>query len=88
MLIKVYDNNTAKKTNTVQIMITNAFYIFLVDCEYGPWSFSSCNATCGASAFRTKSREIVTQAAHGGAECNGEKETVENCDLSQCPSKF
>ena len=58
-----------------------------VDCKFGPWSDGYCSATCGSSAFRTKTREIVVKASNGGKECDGSIETLEKCDLKPCPSK-
>ena len=57
----------------------------IVDCEFGPWVMGTCNATCGPSSFRTKTRKKVTEAAYGGQECTNKTEIFENCNLDPCP---
>ena len=57
----------------------------IVDCEFGRWKVGPCNATCGPSSFRTKTRKIVTKAANGGQECTNETEIFESCNLDPCP---
>ena len=57
----------------------------IVDCEFGGWEIGPCNATCGPSSFRTKTRKIVAKAAYGGQECTNETEIFENCNLDPCP---
>ena len=57
----------------------------IVDCEFSGWEIGPCNATCGPSSFRTKTRKIVTKAANGGQECTNETEIFENCNLDPCP---
>ena len=58
-----------------------------VDCQWGEWKSSECNQTCGSSAFKRMTREILTPAAFGGKECTGQSVKDKNCNLSPCPSK-
>ena len=57
---------------------------FLVNCQYGNWTVSNCNATCG-NAVRTYTRTILPKADHGGQECTGESTITEDCLLNPCP---
>ena len=59
---------------------------FEVDCKLGPYLEGSCSATCGTSAVKTKTRQVVQKAAYGGKECEGTTKITENCGLSPCPS--
>ena len=58
-----------------------------VDCKFGPWSVGACSTTCGSSASRTKTREILVESTNGGKQCDGAIEILEKCDLEPCPSK-
>ena len=59
----------------------------IVDCQFSEWSLGSCNATCGLSAFRAKTREVLSRASDGGKECDGDITINENCNLKPCPGK-
>jgi hypothetical protein len=56
---------------------------FIEDCEVGEWQPGECSVEC-AGGERTITREIVTPAANGGAECPPMIE-VEPCNLQPCP---
>ena len=56
----------------------------LVDCEWGPWIESKCNATCG-EASKTKTRKIKQKAAYGGQPCSGDSVVTKKCNLKPCP---
>ena len=62
------------------------YLIFSVDCKWGPWSKSQCNATCGNS-YRNKTRQIVRKSAYGGQQCSGKLNMIEDCKLNPCPGK-
>ena len=56
-----------------------------VDCkwsEYDDWS--GCSESCG-NGIKTSKRVKVQNALHGGKECEGESERVEECNLEACP---
>ena len=63
------------------------FNFCVEDCEWGPWSDPGCIATCGASAFKTLTRQIEKIAVYGGMQCTGESTKVVNCGLKPCPGK-
>mmetsp|Transcript_62971 Transcript_62971/g.99934 ORF Transcript_62971/g.99934 Transcript_62971/m.99934 type:complete len:340 (+) Transcript_62971:104-1123(+) len=51
-----------------------------VDCKYAEWGeWADCSVTCG-NGTRKHAREVETEAQHGGAECEGEKEEEGACD--------
>jgi len=51
-----------------------------VDCKYAEWGeWADCSVTCG-NGTRKHAREVETEAQHGGAECEGEKEEEGPCD--------
>merc|ERR1719191_664264 len=56
---------------------------FIEDCEVGEWQPGECSVEC-AGGERTITREIVTPAANGGAECPPMLE-MEPCNLQPCP---
>merc|ERR1719191_2390247 len=56
---------------------------FIEDCEVGEWQPGECSVEC-AGGERTITREIVSPAANGGAECPPMIET-EPCNLQSCP---
>merc|ERR1719281_2103933 len=56
---------------------------FIEDCEVGEWAPGECSVECGGGE-RQLTREIVTPAANGGAECPPMIE-VEPCNLQPCP---
>ena len=58
--------------------------LFLVDCQWGNWTETKCNATCG-NAFKTNTRTILQKSAYGGQECSGDSTTIEDCLLKPCP---
>merc|ERR1719482_103198 len=56
---------------------------FIEDCEVGEWQPGECSVEC-AGGERTITREVVTPASNGGAECPPMIE-VEPCNLQPCP---
>merc|ERR1719473_1647477 len=56
---------------------------FIEDCEVGEWQPGECSVEC-AGGERTLTREVVSPAANGGAECPPMIE-VEPCNLQPCP---
>merc|ERR1719191_210546 len=56
---------------------------FIEDCEVGEWQPGECSVECGGGE-RTITREVVTPASNGGAECPPMIET-EPCNLQPCP---
>jgi hypothetical protein len=56
---------------------------FIQDCEVGEWQPGECTVECGGGE-RDITREIVTPAANGGAECPPMVEK-EACNLQPCP---
>merc|ERR1719183_190822 len=56
---------------------------FIEDCEVGEWQPGECSVECGGGEL-TITREVVTPAANGGAECPPMIE-VEPCNLQPCP---
>merc|ERR550514_1014471 len=56
---------------------------FIEDCEVGEWQPGECSVECGGGE-REITREVVTPAANGGAECPPLIE-VEPCNLQPCP---
>ena len=62
-------------------------FIIVVDCQWGEWISSECNDTCGSSAFKRMTREILTPPEFGGKNCSGPSVKDEQCKLPPCPSK-
>merc|ERR1719160_927168 len=56
---------------------------FIQDCEVGEWQPGECTVECGGGE-RAITREVVTPAANGGAECPPMLEK-EPCNLQPCP---
>merc|ERR1719235_2417784 len=56
---------------------------FIQDCEVGEWQPGECSVECGGGE-RAITREVVTPAANGGAECPPMIEK-EPCNLQPCP---
>jgi hypothetical protein len=56
---------------------------FIEDCEVGEWQSGECSVECGGGE-RTLTREIITPAANGGAECPVML-VKEACNLQPCP---
>merc|ERR1719352_342967 len=56
---------------------------FIEDCEVGEWQSGGCSAEC-AGGVRTLTREVVTPASNGGAECPIMIEK-EPCNMQPCP---
>jgi len=56
-----------------------------VNCALSLWgNWTECSSTCGPTAKRTRTRSVVTAAAHGGWSC---PDTVqaETCGHAACP---
>merc|ERR1719316_1747574 len=56
---------------------------FIQDCEVGEWQPGECSVECGGGE-RAITREVVTPAANGGAECPIMLEK-EPCNMQPCP---
>merc|ERR1719506_1836100 len=56
---------------------------FIEDCEVGEWQPGECSVEC-AGGERTLTREVVTPASNGGAECPIMIEK-EACNMQPCP---
>merc|ERR1719407_18668 len=56
---------------------------FIEDCEVGEWQPGECTVECGGGE-RTLTREVVTPASNGGAECPIMIEK-EPCNMQPCP---
>jgi hypothetical protein len=56
-----------------------------VDCEMTQWTgFGACSETCGEGS-KKRTREVTTEAAHGGVVCPDGREEVETCHVVACP---
>jgi hypothetical protein len=56
---------------------------FIEDCEVGDWQPGECTVECGGGE-RVLTREVVTPASNGGAECPIMLEK-EPCNMQPCP---
>merc|ERR1719421_762892 len=56
---------------------------FIEDCEVGEWMPGECSVECGGGEL-TVTREVVTPASNGGAECPIMIEK-EACNMQPCP---
>merc|ERR1719420_1701642 len=56
---------------------------FIQDCEVGEWQPGECSAECGGGEM-TATREVVTPASNGGAECPPMIEKT-TCNMDPCP---
>merc|ERR1719171_390900 len=56
---------------------------FIEDCEEGDWQIGECSEECGGGE-RTNTREIISPARAGGAEC-GVLLEKESCSMQPCP---
>merc|ERR1719316_1568924 len=56
---------------------------FIEDCEVGEWMPGECSVECGGGE-RTLTREVITPAANGGAECPVML-VKEACNMQPCP---
>ena len=65
-------------------MVITIRNLFLVDCQWGNWTETKCDATCG-KAFRTQKRKILRKSAYGGQECTGDFTITTDCELKPCP---
>ena len=59
------------------------------DGNWGAWSaFSTCSATCGRDAVKTRTRQCNNPApSPDGRPCEGDAEDSEPCFLQDCPGK-
>lgn len=56
-----------------------------VNCETTPWTeWSTCSAQCGGGR-QTRSRSIITPAAHGGTACPTDLVETRDCNTQPCP---
>ena len=58
----------------------------IVNCEWSAWIIGECSVTCGGGTqpmHRTK-----TEAIFGGADCEGDKDGVQNCNTDPCSGDF
>merc|ERR1719331_1872158 len=60
-----------------------SFNPFIQDCEVGEWQPGECSVECAGGEL-TITREIVTPASNGGAECPV-MQAKEACNLQPCP---
>merc|ERR1719160_1821121 len=56
---------------------------FIEDCEVGAWQPGECSVECGGGE-RTVTREVVTPASNGGAECPIMIDK-QSCNMQPCP---
>merc|ERR1719301_382183 len=56
---------------------------FIEDCEVGEWQPGECSVEC-AGGERTVTREVVTPASNGGAECPIMIDK-QSCNMQPCP---
>merc|ERR1719443_913528 len=56
---------------------------FIEDCEVGAWQPGECSVECGGGEM-TLTREVVTPASNGGAECPVMIEK-QSCNMQPCP---
>merc|ERR1719252_234026 len=56
---------------------------FIEDCEVGAWQPGECSVECGGGEM-TLTREVVTPASNGGAECPIMLEK-QSCNMQPCP---
>lgn len=62
----------------------NAASAKAIDCLFTTWSeYSACSVTCGAGQHR-RSRAII-DAVHGGRQCGGMLEEIDQCTAGDCP---
>ena len=57
-----------------------------VDCKWNEWEEGLCSKECGGG-IRTNIRTFNQTAAHGGKNCSGPSEIIENCNIWECPGK-
>ena len=52
-----------------------------IDCVLGDWGgFGECSTTCGNNGRQTRTRDVVTPAAHGGTACDSKREESRDCN--------
>ena len=76
LIIKLYDN-----VNLIRLL-----FILAVHCEWDEWILGECSATCGAGT-RTNTRVKLVEESNGGT-CDGQTIEIEECQVSECPSKY
>lgn len=77
-------SNTGEIINDIKPFLDNKARICPVDCSVSDWSpWSKCSKDC-ETGFKTRSRTVTTQPAHGGKACPhlGEEHT---CNVKPCP---
>ena len=58
--------------------------LFSVDCKVDDWSaWGDCDVTCGRGT-KTRSREVLQEAEHGGEKCP-DLEITMVCNAEECP---
>ena len=59
-------------------------FIFSVDAAWQPWSdWNECSVTC-ENGTHARAR-TCTAALHGGLDCEGDSEQIEDCWAGPCP---
>lgn len=59
------------------------------DCDFGPWTeWGGCSMAC--NGYRSRAREILTHAKHGGDICDGALRMIEACNVDSeiCRAKM
>ena len=59
-------------------------FLSKVDCEWYSWKIGECSKDCGGGK-RANTRKVKIEAAHGGRNCSGLSEIVEDCNIEECP---
>ena len=57
----------------------------IVDGGWTDWISESCSVTCGSGTVRSTRTCTNPEPAHGGKDCEGDNEKVENCYKGCCP---
>ena len=55
-----------------------------MNCEWGQWNYGDCSEDCGGGIMPMM-RVKAVEAQFGGAECEGEGYTEQECNSQPCP---
>ena len=55
-----------------------------VDCEWSPWSWSSCSTSCGRGR-ESGTRSILRKSRNGGQPCGSVVRATRDCQGPPCP---